>query len=202
MDGPRPTNGQAGGRTTAPSVDPPLDRDLMVTVPDAAQLLGLTSEAVRSRVKRGTLPSRRIAGTVYVLLDGTAPLVDPPNDPPSGPSADRPTAPSSAPSSAPSIDRAELERRLEDHVETLKGEVEHLRVEMRRREETHAEEIRRRDHLLAAALERIPRELEAPLEGREPPVTPSDEPGRGDIPPEPQESVERRSWWKRFFGFE
>ena len=34
----------------------------------------------------------------------------------------------------------------------LKDEVEHLRVVMGHREETHAEEIRRRDHLLTAAL--------------------------------------------------
>ncbi len=169
----------------------------MVTVPDAAQLLGLTSEAVRSRVKRGTLPSRRIAGTVYVLLDGTAPLVDPSANPPKASSTDPPLGPSATPSTDLSPDRAELE----DHVDTLKDEVEYLREEMRRREEAHDEEIRRRDHLLAAALERIPRELEAPRETRDAPETAYEEGGRGNVRPVLQEVTERRSWWKRFFGF-
>ena len=40
-----------------------------VTVAEAAQLLSLTAEAVRSRVQRGTLPSVKEDGTVYVLLD-------------------------------------------------------------------------------------------------------------------------------------
>jgi hypothetical protein len=40
-----------------------------VTVADAARLLGLSAEAVRMRIKRGTLNSEKVAGTVYVTLD-------------------------------------------------------------------------------------------------------------------------------------
>lgn len=40
-----------------------------VTVAEAAHLLNLSAEAVRSRVQRGTLDSIKIAGTVYVLVD-------------------------------------------------------------------------------------------------------------------------------------
>jgi CII-binding regulator of phage lambda lysogenization HflD len=40
-----------------------------VTVAEAARLLNLSAEAVRSRVQRGTLDSIKVDGTVYVLLD-------------------------------------------------------------------------------------------------------------------------------------
>jgi hypothetical protein len=40
-----------------------------VTVADAARLLGLSAEAVRMRIKRGTLASEKVEGTVFVLLD-------------------------------------------------------------------------------------------------------------------------------------
>ena len=39
-----------------------------VTVPEAAELLGITTEAARMRIKRGTLHSERQAGRVFVLL--------------------------------------------------------------------------------------------------------------------------------------
>jgi hypothetical protein len=34
------------------------------------------------------------------------------------------------------------------------------------------------------------------------PETTSEEPGRGDVPPEQQEPSQRRSWWREFFGLE
>ena len=39
------------------------------TVAEAAEILGISAEAVRGRIRRGTLPVEREAGTVYVLLD-------------------------------------------------------------------------------------------------------------------------------------
>ena len=50
---------------------------------EAAEVLGISAEAVRRRIRRGTHPVGRPGGTVYVLLD--APLddcttVDQPND--------------------------------------------------------------------------------------------------------------------------
>jgi hypothetical protein len=44
-----------------------------VTVPEAAELLGITAEAVRMRVKRGTLRSERQGGRVFVLLGQSQP---------------------------------------------------------------------------------------------------------------------------------
>jgi len=38
-------------------------------VAEAAEILGISAEAVRGRIRRGTLPVEREAGTVYVLLD-------------------------------------------------------------------------------------------------------------------------------------
>jgi hypothetical protein len=40
-----------------------------VTVSQAADALGISAEAVRMRVRRGTLGSEHVEGTVYVLLD-------------------------------------------------------------------------------------------------------------------------------------
>jgi hypothetical protein len=42
-----------------------------LTVPQAAQALGITEGAIRGRLKRGTLRSHREAGRVYVVLEGS-----------------------------------------------------------------------------------------------------------------------------------
>jgi hypothetical protein len=42
------------------------------TVAEAAEILGISAEAVRGRIRRGTLPVERESGTVYVLLEGRA----------------------------------------------------------------------------------------------------------------------------------
>jgi hypothetical protein len=41
------------------------------TVSEAAEILGISAEAVRGRVRRGTIPVEREGGTVYVLIEGT-----------------------------------------------------------------------------------------------------------------------------------
>ena len=57
-----------------------------VTVPEAAEQLGITAEAVRMRIKRGTLRSERQAGRVFVLL-GQAQPTEQPTDRPDEPNA-------------------------------------------------------------------------------------------------------------------
>jgi len=47
-----------------------------VTVEDAARLLGLSENAIRKRIERGSLVSERINGTRYVLLDPGMPRHD------------------------------------------------------------------------------------------------------------------------------
>ena len=49
-------------------------------MPEAAELLGITAEAVRMRIKRGTLRSERQAGRVFVLLGQSQPT-DRPDEP-------------------------------------------------------------------------------------------------------------------------
>ena len=48
--------------------DRPGSTDQRLTVPEAAELLGITAEAVRMRIKRGTLHSERRDGRVFVVL--------------------------------------------------------------------------------------------------------------------------------------
>ena len=167
-----------------------------VDVGEAARELGISTDAVRKRIARGSLASDRTNGSVLVRLDD------------SGTEAGR---------------EAEVEG---DGalVEVLTEQVAYLRgvVATRDRElEQRAEEIRRRDaalereqQLTAIFADRL-RELEAPArspEARESPASPgpTDTPTAGGggahaatEPPERAESRpggERRSWWRRMFG--
>jgi hypothetical protein len=72
-------------------------------------------------------------------------------------------------------------------VEELRSQIEYLR-----------EENRRKDHLLAAALERIPPQLEAPSESAKASETPAVPDPSGTGPPEPDS--EALPWWRRLFG--
>jgi excisionase family DNA binding protein len=49
--------------------DPGRDTRQRLSVAEAADALGLTVDAVRSRIKRGTIDHVRVGGRVYVLLD-------------------------------------------------------------------------------------------------------------------------------------
>jgi hypothetical protein len=146
------------------------------TVHEAAALLGLSVEAVRKRAERGKLASiKGEDGTRYILLD-----------------SDQTRA-----GLRPDHDQTELIEALQKQIEFLREELAARNVELRRREEECREESRRKDHLLAAALERIPAIEEAPSEPRESPQTDTEGLGEGRTTPE----EERRSWLRRFFGF-
>src|SRR5215212_1269310 len=119
------------------------------TVHEAALLLGLSVEAVRKRAERGKLTSiKGEDGTRYVLLDADQTKTGLGHD----------------------NGQTELVEALYGQIEFLREELAARNVELRHREEEYREESRRKDHLLAAALERIP-ELpppeEAPPEARE-----------------------------------
>ena len=83
---------------------------------------------------------------------------------------------------------------------------------LRQQLDTRTEELRRKDHIIAALTERIP-ELEAPREdarGREEPPQDASEDPDGvevtDASPETQNGAQStteeasRPWWKRIFG--
>jgi len=146
-----------------------------VTVADAARLLGLSAEAVRMRIKRGTLASEKVEGSVYVLLDADQTRSN--------------TAPPPEHTHEPTADQTNL-------VEALRSEVEFLREELQRREEVHVEENRRRDSIIAALTQRIP-ELDAPSESRDASETARGEPHGTEEGSQEQE--QRRSWLQRFF---
>jgi hypothetical protein len=172
-----------------------------VTVAEASEILGITAEAVRTRIKRGRLDSVKEppdrTGTVFVLLeaDQTRPSIDP---------------------TLQSQDQTSDQTRPDEGlVEALREQVAYLQgvIATRDRElEQRAEEIRRRDaalereqQLAAIFADRL-RELEAPApssEARESPQPAKEEPERADSHSAvggTQEGVQRRPWWRRIFG--
>jgi hypothetical protein len=144
-----------------------------LTVAEAAQVLGISAEAVRGRIRRDTLSVEREGGTVYVLVDHPAE---------GRTTDDQPRTTSDQPGDRTDLLIAELQ----DRVRSL--------------EESNRENRR----IIAALTQRIPA-IEAPPEPSEAPESGGDEQqGRGPAPDtgSPQEGTERRSWWRRFFGFE
>jgi hypothetical protein len=78
----------------------------------------------------------------------------------------------------------------------LRDQVEYLRSELARREETHLEESRRKDSIIAALTQRIPEiepPRETPSEARESPTADAGEPYR-------VQHLARAPWWRRMFG--
>ena len=128
-----------------------------VTVAQAAEILGVSVEAVRGRIKRGTLEHERHSGTVYVLL--------PADQMPTGrqPGDDQAT-------DRPRSDGDALISEMRDRIESLEHQLE---------QERQANSEHRR--LLAAALERIPPQLEAPQETRESSESPGPTDEGGEI---------------------
>jgi hypothetical protein len=155
------------------------------TVPVAADLLGITGEGVRSRIKRGTLPTDREAGAVFVVLE-----------------ANRATD-QVRQGVDQSTDRAAGQDPREKLVEELRDRITYLDVQL----DARTEELREHRWLLAAALERIPPQLEAaeaPVSSG-PDDTPLDRTGGQQAATEGREGGpeegRRRSWWRASFGF-
>jgi hypothetical protein len=149
--------------------------DHRCTVPEAAGVLGISPEAVRARIHRGTLQKEKAPdGTVYVRL----------NDDQSRSNGDD------------TPDRSTAE-------ELLKEQVAYLRDQLDQERAARTEERRRHDTIVAALTSRIP-ELEAPQERPHAPETATAGADRVERPATDgaQEGTERRSWWRRFFGFE
>ena len=150
------------------------------TVYEAAEILGVTVDAIRKRIQRGTIPHERHEdGRVYVLLDEASTLQDNVQEAASKVQDDGPVQYRTG--------QDELVHSLQDQVEYLRREVE-----------VWQEEAKRKDHLLAAALERIP-ELEAPRETSRSARTPSVDTGKGEVPSEEKPRPTQRSWLHRFF---
>jgi hypothetical protein len=153
-----------------------------MTLVEAADILGISKEAVRKRVKRGSLSSDKgTDGRVYVYLDtGT--------DTGGDTTQDKGTADLSPPSDA-------LLSEMRDRIAFLEQEMEAWR-----------EESRRKDTIIMnmteamKALNPPPAQEESP-EPRETPVTATEEELRGEhlASGGAQEGV-RQPWWRRWFG--
>ncbi len=174
---------QANGQATNQAADYAggLER---VTVPEAAERLGISENALRKRVQRDTVQwERGDDGRVFVYLPtaGTDQAAAQADDYATDYAGDQPVVP------------VELVESLQEQVGYLRGALE-----------TRDKELAEMRRLLAGALERIPA-LEAPPdtppEPRESPQTFSEQQGSGTPPPEDVEA-EKPSWWRRFFGFE
>ena len=119
-----------------------------LTVAQAAAALGITEGAVRSRIKRGTLPTTKEDGTVFVLLgDGT--------------------------SQANQATNADLPGDQSGLIASLQDQVRYLRERLDAEREARTEERRRHDTVLAqlsaanAEQARTIRAIEAPQEATE-----------------------------------
>ena len=174
-----------------PTTDQPTSEttDQRVTVADAALLLGLSEDAVRSRLRRGTL--RRETGrdgTVFVVLgtDRPASYQRPTDNRSTNQQNDRQTAGQSIDSHVDSRGGSETYR--DELVEALRDELAHLRDQLDRERDASAE-LRR---IVAGLVQRVP-ELEAAPEPRNAPKTASEGTVNGNVPSEP----ERVSWLRR-----
>ncbi len=172
--------GQVNGQATDQAADY-AGGLVRLTVPEAAQRLGISENALRKRVQRDTVQwDRDDDGRVIVYL------------PPAG------TGQATDYATDQAVVPAELVESLQEQVGYLRGALD-----------TRDKELAEMRRLLAGALERIPA-IEAPPdnpqpngspEPRESSQTASEHQGNGAVHPE-DGGAEKRSWWKRFFGVE
>jgi hypothetical protein len=150
---------------------PPAER---VSVPQAADHLGTTVDALRKRVQRGTIPHERDRdGRVWILLDTGRPRQDTDQD------TDRPQSEPDA------------------LISEMRGRVDDLREQLEAERQAHAEARR----IIAGLVERIPA-IEAPQETSEAAETAEEQQERTDprsAAGAAQESVQR-PWWRKLIG--
>jgi hypothetical protein len=153
----------AVGEERRPGDDTPDDR-VRLTVPEAAHVLGISPEAVRNRLSRGTLESVKVEGTVYVLID-----------------RDRARSINGIPNDIPGESAALISQ--------MQGRIDSLEIQLERADERDRENRR----IIAALTSRIPA-IEAPQEATESSETGVEQQGRGRVPPEPQTAAQRPWW--------
>ena len=149
------------------------------TVAQTADMLGITTGAVRNRLSRGTLRAVKDRGTVYVLLEADV-------------SRDAGRDAADMPGDTPRPDH-------DAQADDLREQVRYLREQLRREQDAHAEARR----IIAGLVQRIP-ELEAPreAEARETPETATAE-TEGTSPRSDAggaQTAAKRPWWRRMFG--
>ena len=151
-----------------------------LTVPEAATVLEVTVDAVRGRVRRGTIDHERDeTGKVYVWVDVSGA--------PGGAASRRPPPGPSTTVEGPSPPPAQSEL-----VEVLKAQLEAER-----------EANRENRRIIAALTQRIPQLEPGTLrDERDARETVSEDDGGTETPAGDTGEPRRSSWWRRFFGFE
>jgi hypothetical protein len=179
----QPTNGQPTMRDPdeRPTDDQPTAR--RVTVAEAAVLLGLSEDAVRSRLKRGTLRKEKARdGSVLVVLGSDRPVNRP------SAQGDRPTSTDQAADQP--VDQGEL-------MGILREQLDYMREQLNQEREANRENRR----IIAGLVQRVP-ELEptsnASSEAPESRETPSETQGKGTGPADDTEA-QKPSFWRRLF---
>src|SRR5215218_11102007 len=136
--------------------------------------MGVTVDAIRKRISRGTIPHERDEqGRVWVLLD-----------------TDQDAASKVHDTDQPQSDTTALISAKDEMIAALREQLEQAN-----------ERDRENRRIIAALTSRIP-QLEAPSEAPGTPETPVGEPERAEPRPgtsEAQEGVQR-PWWRRMFG--
>ena len=146
-------------------------------VGEAALKLGISTDALRKRIARGTVESRRHNGAVLVWLDD------------GWTEAGREAQ----------VDSEALVESLQDQVHYLRSVLNEER-EARRRAATIIAQLTQANAALSSRVPELP-----PAPSQEPSqlsVTDAEEPGRAE-PSEPTEGPQegaQRSWWRRVFG--
>jgi hypothetical protein len=124
-----------------------------ITIAEAAKKLDITQEAIRARIRRGTIEhDKDESGKTYVYLTEEE-------------------------THGQHEGNTVVNGVVNDYITSLKSEIESLK----RDREVWQEEAKRKDHIIMALTNRIP-ELEAPPEVTEQHLSPSDNEGKGSVP--------------------
>ncbi len=159
-------------------------------VPEAARALGISPEAVRNRLSRGTLRSEKVDGRVFVLIDRDMarhterPITDTPNGVPP--------------------DATELVEEMRARIEDLRDQLAEER-EARRRADTIIMQLTQANAALASRLPELEAAAQDAPDGS---ITVRDEDngvsahnGHDEAQKGAHEEREaRRPWWLRIFG--
>jgi hypothetical protein len=153
------------------------DLDRALTVADAASALGITQDAVRKRIKRGTIQSEKDeSGRIYVYVPASETVHKTDQD-----------------TSRTRLDSATLTSELRDRLRYVEGQLEAER-------QAHAEARR----IIAGLVERMPAieasqtSEDAAQDSGEGQATPA--PGQGTTPRTDDSRGSEKPWWRRVFG--
>jgi len=146
-----------------------------VSVYQAAEVMGVTVDAIRKRVSRGTIAHEKGEdGRVWVILD-----------------TDQDTASKVRDADQPQSDAVALISAKDETIAALREQLEQAN-----------ERDRENRRIIAALTSRIPA-IEAPAETPGAAETAEEQQGRGEphsATGGAQEGVQRRPWWRRMFG--